>query len=90
MVSSFGASYGDEIVHEDGTRSSSAGGTNSFPALVVMDHDYVQLKRPFPYRVPLKGSKSDAVKLLNQKFKKYLNKTAIKKAKLKSRDQLDD
>lgn len=92
LVSAFGAAYADEFIYEDRGYRGSAGGTNSFPALVIMDQDYIRLKRPFPSRIPLNSvnrKKSEAVKELNKELYNFYHKSKIKKAKLARRKQRD-
>lgn len=63
LVAEFGYAYESQLIYEDdeGNRRAAAG-TNSTPALVVMDKDYIQLEKPFPSEVSdLNPSKRDLV-----------------------------
>ena len=63
LVAEFGFAYESQLIYEDdeGNRRAAAG-TNSTPALVVMDKDYIQLEKPFPSEVSdLNPAKRDLV-----------------------------
>ena len=90
LVSTFGFAYGDEIIHETNSDRSRLGGTGGYPALVVMDQDYIQLGNPFPYRVLLNKTpdkRKDAIRNLNTSLRDYYYKYESKKAKMNYKKQ---
>ena len=78
LVATFGYVHQDPLVFEtDGDHKLPAGGTGSTEALVIMDKDYVQLSKPFPFRVITTSNsayKNDAVAELDQNFKAFYQK----------------
>ncbi len=73
FVASFSYVYQDVFVKPDkGNSLQQVGGTSGLPALVIMDKDYIQLSKPFPYYVRTAfDSKTKAVKKLDNKLKHH-------------------
>jgi hypothetical protein len=78
LIATFGRVYQEQFIYEDkNNRRHSLGGTTSVPALVILDSDYIQLKRPFPFRILTSSHESykeDAVKALNIELESFYRK----------------
>jgi len=87
LVTTFGQVVQDPLIYEDNKNTRyQVAGTNSLPGLVILDSDYVQLKKPFPFRVMTnhnEASKEESVTLLNSNFEQFYFKYERKKLKMK-------
>lgn len=83
LIASFSSTYADVISYtEKNNERHQVAGTNSRPALVVMDKDYIQLKKPFPYKViniSSKGYKNNSVKVLNENLANFYHRSVKKR-----------
>lgn len=85
LVATFGKVYQDQFIYtDDNNVRHSVGGTSSLPALVVMDSEYVQLKKPFPSRVMTtfrEAAIQEAVVALDRKLMQFYLKYQRKKTR---------
>lgn len=89
LVAAFDKLYSEQFIYEDKNEiRHSLGGTNTFPALVVLDKDYIQLAKPFPFRVVTSQMKeySQAVITLNEKLIEFHSKYEKKQKKILKRE----
>ena len=75
LVATFGVVYHDQLIYTDSSDvKHSVAGVQGTPGLVVMDRDYVQLNKPFPFKVASPFStdfKEGAVSALNKRLNRY-------------------
>ena len=85
LVATFGNVYQDLFIYEgEENARTPIGGTNGKSALVILDEDYIQLRKPFPFRVIITNNKEykrDAVNKLNNQLHRFNNKYGQKKFK---------
>ncbi|MBL7776339.1 MAG: hypothetical protein JNK89_10085, partial [Saprospiraceae bacterium] len=82
LVAAVGMVYHDQYVQQSQGVRHAVAGTNGMPALVLMDTDYVNLRKPFPYRVILdanKGVEEISVRNLDHQLYKYFSRSQRKK-----------
>ena len=75
LVATFGVVYHDQLFYTDSSDVKySVAGVQGTPGLVVMDRDYIQLNKPFPFKVAVPFStefKEGAVSVLNKRLNRY-------------------
>ena len=75
LVATFGMVYHDQLIYTDSSDVKyPVAGVQGTPGLVVMDRDYVQLNKPFPFKITFPFSadfKEGAVSVLNKRLNRY-------------------
>ena len=90
LVATFDKLYSEQFVSENQNNARhSLGGTKTFPALIVLDKDYIQLQKPFPFKVITTEHHEykDSVIILNEKLLAFHNKYQKKQAREKRKEQ---
>lgn len=91
LIAEVGRAYDTELLHNKNGQAQAVAGVGGIPALVVMDANFIQLKKPFPY---VSGTFDRSKTSMVKKFNTVLSLKAselnrwwnIKKAKGKDKD----